>query len=352
MNTSQGATPILPKISVDVVIPVRNGERFIEACLDSVRMQTLQPRAVIMVDDGSTDRTPDILNDYAARWDRLKIVRTVARGVSHARNIGIAASRAELVAFLDGDDVWWPNKLEKQLSLFSGSSTEPGFVHCACVQVDERGEPVPGHRIYSPSKRGNIWLPMLNEFYWVTGSASAVIARRQLLLRLGGFDETLIVGEDLDLWQSLARVSSVDYAPDTLVGLRVHADNTCGRYVTTNPELVMFQRLKIWSKWYDRFWKTPGENRILREFREEAATVQVAQLLKRNPEFGLYRRLRTSDLPLARRLFRDRLDYVLNLSQSGIIYDRVKSLVARHIILRNPLLLRLCRVFGKFDTST
>ena len=182
--------------AVDVVIPVRNGERFIEACLDSVRAQVLQPNAVIVVDDGSMDRTLLILTTYQQRWEKLQVIRSDPRGVSHARNLGLAACTAPYVAFLDSDDVWLPEKLKRQMSLLQESSPKVGFVHCALVQIDAFGKPLPNGRVYSPTKRGNVLQAMLSEFYHILGP-STVVARRELVLELGAFDETLTIGEDM-----------------------------------------------------------------------------------------------------------------------------------------------------------
>jgi glycosyltransferase involved in cell wall biosynthesis len=334
-----------PELYVDVVIPVRDGARFIEACLDSVRAQTLQPNAVIVVDDGSTDETAEILNRYAARWTKLHVIHSEPRGVSHARNLGIAASQAPFVAFLDSDDVWRLEKLERQVSLFAAGTPQLGFVHCACTQVDETGSPVPGAKMYWPSRRGDVLQAMVGEFYPILGSASAVVARRELVVQVGGFDESLTCGEDHDLWLKLAHVSHVDYVPDVLVSLRVHARNSCSQAVAINPELVLFQRLKIWSKWVDRL---ADSSPVVKAFRREAVVVGVANVLKRNPDFGLYGRLQRSDLKLARRLFKSRLDYFLIASRISMAYERAKSVIARHLIIPNPLLLRCCQRFGKF----
>ena len=117
-------------IDVDVVIPVRDGARFLPACLDSVRVQSYAPRTIIVVDDGSSDGTPAILADYARRDPRFTIIRSAPVGVSHARNLGLKASLASYVAFLDADDVWDPTKLECQIGLFTDERPQLGFVHC------------------------------------------------------------------------------------------------------------------------------------------------------------------------------------------------------------------------------
>src|SRR5262249_15751115 len=90
--------PLQQPPSVDVGLPVRNRARFIRACLDSVRAQTLQPATVLAVDDGSADDTAAILADYAKAWPKLRVIRTAARGVSPARNTALAAATADLVA--------------------------------------------------------------------------------------------------------------------------------------------------------------------------------------------------------------------------------------------------------------
>ena len=106
---------------VDVIIPVRNRPRLIQTCLDSVRAQTLQPSAVIVVDDGSTDETPAVLAEYASGWSRLHVIRSEHGGAAQARNIGVAACQAPFVAFLDSDDVWHPEKLERQMPCSPGA---------------------------------------------------------------------------------------------------------------------------------------------------------------------------------------------------------------------------------------
>jgi glycosyltransferase involved in cell wall biosynthesis len=332
--------------SVDVVIPVRDGERFIEACLDSVRSQVLQPSTVIVVDDGSTDRTPAILSEYEKNWNKLKVIRSEPRGVSHARNLGVTACTATFVAFLDSDDVWRPEKLGRQMSLFERGPPELGFVHCAFVRIDDVGHSIENGKIHSPTKRGNVLQAMLTEFYPIAGSASAVVARREFIERVGGFDERLTCGEDLDLWFRLAQASHVDYVPEVLVALRAHRASSCGRANAINPELVLFQRLVIWSR---RLHLVSDPQPIIQAFRKEALTVSVANCLRRRPSFGLYRRLKRSGIPLASRLFESRWDYYVSSSRAMAVDMRMRQLVAQHIILKSPMLLRLCQKFGRLQ---
>ena len=98
-----------PKISV--VIPVRNGGETLRACLDSVLCQTFPPLEVIVIDDGSIDSTRAILDEYA---DCLKVFEGNASGAGPARNLGVSHARGDYIAFLDADDIWDAQKLEKQ----------------------------------------------------------------------------------------------------------------------------------------------------------------------------------------------------------------------------------------------
>ncbi len=298
---------------VDVLIPVRNGARFLPACLDSVFAQTLLPRAVIVVDDGSTDETPRILNDYGARRPNLHAIRTGPHGVSHARNLALAASRATFVAFLDTDDVWLPEKLARQTALFAANPLQLGFVHCAYFCIDEDGRRLRRRRVIAPRKRGDVFADLL-EGYGLAGSASAVLARRDLVSAAGGFDESLFLGEDWDLWIRMAKLSHVDFVADALTGIRFHALGTQRQKAGDVPEVFLLERLRIVEKWLDH---VPDRARLIERYRIEAVRVGLKNVLMRYPpRWGLLRRLRASDVPLARRLFPTRRVYARSLVQA------------------------------------
>jgi glycosyltransferase involved in cell wall biosynthesis len=235
---------------IDVVIPVRDGARFLPACLDSVIAQSYPPRAIIVVDDGSTDATPQVLVEYARRRSELQIIRSEPRGVSHARNLGLQASRAPFVAFLDADDVWEPSKLGRQLALFDDQRPRLGFVHCAYRLIDEAGRPVAGEEILEPRKRGCIFSELLTHGNIVSGSGSAVVVRRKTLDLVGGFDERLFLGEDWDLWIRLASVSEIDFVPERLVAIRMHDRSAQRRQRMGQAEVSLFQDLLVLDRWY------------------------------------------------------------------------------------------------------
>jgi len=291
---------------VDVLIPVRNGARFLRPCLDSVFAQTRPARAVIVADDGSTDETADILAEYSARRPNLQVIRSEPRGVSHARNLALGASRAPFVAFLDSDDVWHPDKLVKQMALFAADRPEIGFVHCAYFCIDEEGRRL-ATRVVTPRKRGDVFADLLLGD-GVAGSASAVVARRDLVTATGGFDESLFHGEDWDLWIRLARVSHLDFVGEELTRVRIHPLGSQHRRAN-GPEIFLLERLRILDKWIDR---VPESGRILEASRIEAVRLDLKNMLRFPPRWGLRRRLRASDVPLARRLFPTRRAYAMS----------------------------------------
>ena len=123
-------------MKVTVIIPTHNYGRFIEEAIESVFSQTVADLQILVVDDGSTDDTPDVL--ARIRDPRLEIVRTSNQGVSAARNEGLSRAKGDFIAFLDADDRWMPRKLEHQLQVMS---TEPDMVAVFTnfVRFDERG---------------------------------------------------------------------------------------------------------------------------------------------------------------------------------------------------------------------
>jgi glycosyltransferase involved in cell wall biosynthesis len=176
---------------VSVIIPTYNRGWIVRDAIDSVLGQTYADVELIVVDDGSTDRTPEILDSYG---DRLRVTRQANQGVSAARNRGIGGSSGTLIALLDSDDIWLPKKLAVQVDFFKRN---PAALVCQTEEIWIRN----GLRV-NPGKRhrkhsGMIFEPSL-ELCLV--SPSAVMVRRELFEEVGLFDESLPACEDYDLW--------------------------------------------------------------------------------------------------------------------------------------------------------
>jgi glycosyltransferase involved in cell wall biosynthesis len=179
------------KAKVSVIIPTYNRGWILKEAIDSVLAQDYPDYELIVVDDGSADNTRDILNSYG---QEIIVLHQSNKGVSAARNLGIAESRAQLVAFLDSDDLWLPQKTARQVGFFD---SDPEALICQTEEIWIRN----GKRV-NPKKRhqkfsGLIFKPSLD---LCLVSPSAVMIRRELFDRVGLFDESLPACEDYDLW--------------------------------------------------------------------------------------------------------------------------------------------------------
>lgn len=216
MNSRNAPKVEEPGLLVSVVIPTYNRWPMLGEAIESVLAQTVAGYELIVVDDGSTDETPERLRDYGSR---LAVLTQSRRGVAAARNSGACRASGEYLAFLDSDDLWHPRKIERQLDLMESN---PGVEICQTEEIwirkGVRVNPRNKHR--KPS--GDIFRASLA---LCLVSPSAVMMRRGLFERVGGFDESLPVCEDYDLWLRIARDTEIPLIPETLVTKRGgHAD--------------------------------------------------------------------------------------------------------------------------------
>jgi len=200
--------------AVSVVTPTFNRSRLIERAIRSVQAQTFQDWEHIIVDDGSTDDTGEVVQRLAAADSRIKYVRTESnRGSSWARNAGVSNASSELVAFLDSDDEWLPEKLELQLSRMSSSPLDPGVVYAIAEGlIDDANR----RQIYVDADlhSGHVFNVLARRSFI---TFSSVVVRRDLINSIGGFDERMPRGMDRDLLIRLSRVTSFDAVPRILV---------------------------------------------------------------------------------------------------------------------------------------
>ena len=205
-----------PDLLVSVIIPSYNRWPMLGEAVDSVLAQTVREYELIVVDDGSTDETPRRLRDYGARLTMLSQSR---RGVAAARNLGARQASGRYLAFLDSDDTWQPVKLERQLA-FMERNPEVEICQTDEIWVRNGVRVNPRHRHRKPS--GDIFRASLD---LCLVSPSAVMMRRGLFERVGGFDESFPVCEDYDLWLRIAKDTEVSLIPEALVTKRGgHAD--------------------------------------------------------------------------------------------------------------------------------
>jgi glycosyltransferase involved in cell wall biosynthesis len=201
----------------------KNYARFIPEALESVRAQTFTDWELVVVDDGSTDRTPEAVRPYLADR-RVRYFRSDTLGQTRAKNLGVALSRGEFVAFLDADDAWEPTKLEKQLPLF-GADPAIGVVFCKRILVDETGATIPARGGAHPT-RGAVLGQMFTQNF-VCFSSSVV--RREVFSRVGRFDPQWDLSIDYDLWLRVAKFYRFEFVDEELVRYRTGHGNLSKR---------------------------------------------------------------------------------------------------------------------------
>src|SRR5215469_9413426 len=184
---------------VSVIIPTFNRGDLICRAVDSALQQTYPNLQVIVVDDGSTDRTLHRLRRYGSQ---IQVISQANAGPSAARNRGIQAAKGELIAFLDSDDLWLPAKIERQVALLQKAGAHvPGCVCNAVLKYTDRPQITSfQNSLLQPPVAEGLWLNtaqvLLRRFLLFNQTA---MVRREVLERIGGFDESLRYLEDYDL---------------------------------------------------------------------------------------------------------------------------------------------------------
>jgi glycosyltransferase involved in cell wall biosynthesis len=206
---------------IDVIIPTYNSSKYLSGAIKSALNQRNVELQVLIIDDGSTDNTRQLVKSLSSKNAVIKYFYQPNRGLSSARNLGIKVSEAPYIAFLDADDIWLPEKIAKQLAIFTKSKNDSlGLVYCDYFDIDVNGQkiPYPSMRL-DPSVKGKVYSRLLAGNL-IAGSGSGVLVKRECFDKLGGFDENLPTCEDWDMWLRISKQYQVDYTIEKLVGIR------------------------------------------------------------------------------------------------------------------------------------
>lgn len=263
---------------VSIVLPTYNRAYCIQRAVDSVLRQTWPEWELIVVDDGSTDATEEIMGGFAALDGRVRYYRQRDnRGVSAARNEGIRQARYEYIAFQDSDDVWRADKLEKQMRLFE-ENPKIGLVYCAIRGTKQDGSPVriPDASMEKQFLQGDLYRLLLQGN--VIDCPTAVM-RRECTLKCGGFDETLSCLEDWELFLRIAAVYQIGYVDEALVDSDIHnagVSSHAGGYFEARCRMIAMHRKALLQ--YGLF--DPVVERMLLMAKEAGVLEQVARILQ------------------------------------------------------------------------
>jgi glycosyltransferase involved in cell wall biosynthesis len=214
---------------VSAIVPVYNGERFLKAALDSALAQTCQDIEIIVIDDGSTDSSGAIADDYAARHPgKFVVIHQPNGGLVVARNAGLAVARGRYVALLDADDEWLPHHLAASVEVLE-KNPRVGLVHSNLERIN-----VDGSKSLSVKRFWNRGMDPFATVYLRREhvSCSTAVLRRELVDRVGRFDVAFnrIGCEDRDLWLRCAVETEFVFIDEVHLRYRMHNENMSGNF--------------------------------------------------------------------------------------------------------------------------
>lgn len=270
-NHAQASASGAPLVSV--IIPVRNAKDFIQEAIDSVFGQDYPALEIVLIDDGSDDFDYQTLSRQDAR---IHVTRLEGRGVSHARNTGMRLARGKYFAFLDADDVWFPGKLLAQIRYLE-AHPEVGIVfgRFTTWPSDGTGKFEPAQHLATdcshlneadPARSGWLYTKLLNGL--LVGMNTAVI-RRDIYQKIGGFDESMRIGEDYDFWLRSSHVAQMHSLTGPVALYRIHSASAMHRLDRDNHLARLLESAR--ARW--GLTSKDGSSLSRRQFRTRLAGV-------------------------------------------------------------------------------
>ncbi len=332
----------MPPPDISVIISVYNGARYLAQAIDSVLGQVAADFELVIIDDGSTDETPAILARYAARDDRIVLLRNDRNlGIAESRNRALTVARGALIAPMDSDDICLPHRLQRQQQ-FLRAHPQVGVVGCTYQLIDAEGKPLPHAARVPLTHPCCVWMLL----YLNPLAHPSVMMQRAVLEGAGGYRLTHNSQHDLDLWCRIFNRTTFANLPEMLFQYRRHASQVTSnmrsdeinqmevasrqlvythllgepadpptitylinqRYPNAQAALQAMELLdRLWDAMRARYHLSPQEARWIRaEYLRE-----LARLVRAHPPIAsaVLSRLRPSDAAAAARLVRERLQH-------------------------------------------
>lgn len=260
---------------VSVIVPAWNAERHICGTLQAIVRQTYRQLEILVVDDGSTDRTCEIAQAFAKQDSRIRVLSQMNRGPGAARNYGVASARGTLVATCDSDDLWHPQKIAQQLARMRDPAGQIGLVYCWTVGIDEDDQIVLPNWAQRTAT-GDVLHSMIEDN--LPGSGSGALMRRNVIEAVGGYPEELRYGDEWQLHIAVAAVSKCAVVPAHLVAYRLRRDSLTSHIQQVAADLAQTTR------WIERTW--PSVPKVVLKRRAYVVNNYLAFLSVRQHHFG------------------------------------------------------------------
>ena len=253
---------------ISIVIPTYNNAEYLADTINSVLKQTYSNIEIIVVDDGSTDRSPDVLRTFG---EKISVIKSENLGAAHARNLGIKASYGEILAFLDSDDLWEPSKIEKQVLKMAAEGLD--LVYCSGKEFGNLQKNLTRHQARFSGDCYKYFVSNPTTAIIVLGCSSALI-KKEVLDKSGLFDEKFRgPAEDWDFFRRICRNAKVGFISEELVKYRIHGKNisraSAAEYFSGNKMAVenmifddkSIDKRLVWTKFHLAFIKSSIKSR-------------------------------------------------------------------------------------------
>lgn len=269
-------------------MPAYNSAKFLPDSIESILSQTYQPYEIIIVDDGSTDNTKEVISRFIQRIKYIRLEQN--RGAPAARNIGIQSAQGKYIAFIDADDIWMPEKLQVNVEYLETHS-EVGMIYSKHINIDEEGN------FFSDASKkqlpsGNIFLRLFSQENFIV--TPSVVIREEIFKTIGLFDEQLFNCQDWDMWLRIAFYFPVAGINKPLLKCRRNP-----RSLSKNRNNVLKYQKAVIDKMYNEFKNK--ENGISEKAYRRRLSLQYAKIGRHY--------LRTGDKNQAHENFRLSLGY-------------------------------------------
>lgn len=218
-----------------------NGSTYLREAIESVYAQKYRDWEIVFWDNASTDNSAAIAKSYDEKLQYFHADKTVPLG--HARNLAIEKARGEFIAFLDCDDVWMPEKLEKQIGLLE-SNDDVAMVYSGILCIDGSGKLIGNYLENKKFYRGDI-LEKLLVYNFI--ASLTVVMRKKVLEEVGMFDTNYIIVEDYELFLRISESHKIDFVDAPLGKYRIHGNNLCKK-----TDILVKEQIQLLNYWLDR----------------------------------------------------------------------------------------------------
>lgn len=230
-------------VEVSVIMSVYNGDRFLRMAIESILAQSYRNFEFLIINDGSKDRSPEILRNYARRDDRIRVLNQANQGLTFSLNRLIQESKGELLARMDGDDVAQPDRLLRQVEFLR---QHPQVV---CVGTGQRWIDEDGLTLLEclpPQDNQTLQAQLLSGRTEICHPTAMV--RRQAIGAVGGYDLQFTCAQDLDLWLRLGEIGELANLPNILLDYRIHTDSVSERRINQQRVNVKLACQLAWQR--------------------------------------------------------------------------------------------------------